>query len=105
MKCLPTGFVVGVGVWVFWSLRRNSLTIHNDDNVTRFDIIKHSLISAFAFALYTLSFGSHSELLKQALAIPDKMLKSIEGILMLVFPMIMRLFGDSYVSKPTLKTS
>lgn len=60
-------------------------------------MIKHALLSAFAFALYTISFGSHSEIFKQALGslgwMTEKMFKSLEGMLMMAFPVLLQLFG------------
>jgi hypothetical protein len=94
--------VIGVGVWVYKSHQRHNLA-NNSDDLNRFEIIKRSILSASAFALYTLSFGSHAQLLKQTLAIPDKLLKMIEGILMISFPMIMKLFGDSFDSTAAVK--
>lgn len=90
--------MVGVGLWTFWSLRNSKLTIRNDDDITNVDMVVHALVTAFAFALYTSSFGSHSELVKEALGVPEKVLKTVEGGLMVAFPFITRLLGDTHVA-------
>lgn len=91
----PAGFVVGVGVWVFWSHHRHAPADEIQAEKEWWDVAKHAVLSAAAFALYTMSFGSHSALLQQIWAVPDKVVKAVEGVLMLSFPMLMKLFGNT----------
>jgi hypothetical protein len=96
------GFALCVGVWVHWALTKKWLTIKNDDNITSTDILKHSILSAAAFALYTISFGSHSEAVKGMLtsAAWQKQFTAAQAVLMVACPMILKFFGSSYVARP-----
>jgi hypothetical protein len=60
------------------------------------DMVTHSSVSAFAFALYTMSMGPHWALLQTQFKIPNV----LPGLVMVVFPMIVGLLGDTYVQKP-----
>ena len=89
------GFVVGVGIWVFWSLRRERLVVAKDADLSFMDMLTHSSVSAFAFALYTMSMGPHFALLQGQFDIPNVM----PMLVMFVFPMVVGLLGDTYIKK------
>ena len=101
----PAGFVLGVGLWVFWSLRRERLVVARDADLSLVDMLTHSTVSAFAFALYTMSMGPHFSLLQEQFGIPNVM----PVLVMVVFPTVVGLLGDTYVKtapvKPAAKTS
>lgn len=97
VRCLwCAGFVIGVGLWVFWSLRRERLVVARDADLTVTDMLTHAAVSAFAFALYTMSMGPHFALLQSQFGIPNVM----PMLVMVVFPMVVGVLGDTYIKKP-----
>ena len=90
------GFVLGAGLWVFWSLKRESLVVARDANLSFVDMLTHSTVSAFAFALYSMAMGPHFALVQDQFGIPNVM----PVLVMAVFPMVVALLGDTYVRKP-----
>lgn len=93
--CCHAGFVIGVGLWVFWSLRRERLVVAEDADLTFLDMFTHSTVSAFAFALYTMSMGPHFALLQSQFDIPNVM----PMLVMVVFPLVVGVLGDTYIKK------
>jgi hypothetical protein len=77
-------------------LKREKLVVARDADLTVKDMVTHSSVSAFAFALYTMSMGPHWALLQTQFKIPNV----LPGLVMVVFPMIVGLLGDTYVQKP-----
>jgi hypothetical protein len=90
------GFVIGIFIWVFWSLRRERLVVAKDADLSTLDMVTHASVSAFAFALYTMSMGPHFQLLQSQFGIPNVM----PVLVMVVFPMVVRALGDTYI-KPS----
>lgn len=93
---MRAGFVIGVALWVFWSLRRERLVVARDADLTLTDMFTHAGVSAFAFGLYTMSMGPHFALLQNQFDIPNVM----PLLVMVVFPMVVGVLGDTYIKKP-----
>jgi ABC-type uncharacterized transport system fused permease/ATPase subunit len=85
-----------VAVWVFWSLKREKLVVARDADLTVTDMVTHSTVSAFSFALYTMSMGPHFALLQSHFNIPNIM----PLLVMVVFPIVVWVLGDTYIKKP-----